>query len=97
MMDAASCMERPPDKTKPAQNGGEPVRPALEIECESNPNVVAVRAQPVARGSVTNEETLARTKALLVGAYGLHALTCAQAEQIASRLRLRYAESWRAA
>ena len=42
-------------------------------------------------------ERLARTKRLLVGAYGLHALSFAEAELIAARLRRRYPYSWRAA
>ena len=40
---------------------------------------------------------LARTKTLLVGAYGLNALTFAEAELIASRLRRCYGPAWRAA
>jgi len=40
---------------------------------------------------------LAGTKRLLVGAYGLHALSLAEAELIAARLRCRYPYSWRAA
>lgn len=40
---------------------------------------------------------LARTKRLLVGAYGLHALSFAETELIASRLRHRYPAAWRAA
>jgi hypothetical protein len=42
-------------------------------------------------------ERLARTKRLLVGAYGLHALSFAEAEWIASRLRRHYPYSWGAA
>jgi hypothetical protein len=42
-------------------------------------------------------ERLSRTKRLLVGAYGLHALSFAEAELIASRLRRAYPHSWRAA
>ena len=40
---------------------------------------------------------LARTKPLLIGAYGLHALSLAEAERIAARLRGRYPTAWRAA
>ena len=40
---------------------------------------------------------LARTKRLLVGAYGLNALTFSEAELIASRLRRCYGPAWRAA
>lgn len=40
---------------------------------------------------------LARTKRLLVSAYGLHAPTFAEAELIASRLRQRYGDAWRSA
>jgi hypothetical protein len=40
---------------------------------------------------------LARTKRLLVGAYGLHALTFDEAEMIASRLRESHGQAWRAA
>jgi hypothetical protein len=40
---------------------------------------------------------LARTKRLLVGAYVLNALTLAEAELIASRLRHRYGLAWRSA
>jgi hypothetical protein len=42
-------------------------------------------------------ERLARTKRVLVGAYGLHALSFTEAERISSRLRRRYPCSWRAA
>jgi hypothetical protein len=42
-------------------------------------------------------ERLARTKRLLVSAYGLHALSFAEVELIAPRLRRRYPYSWRAA
>ncbi len=42
-------------------------------------------------------ERLGRTKRLLVGAYGLHALSLAEAERIAWRLRRRYPFSWKAA
>lgn len=42
-------------------------------------------------------ERLARTKHLLIGAYGLHALTFAEAELISSRLRRHYAAAWGAA
>jgi hypothetical protein len=42
-------------------------------------------------------ERLARTKRLLVGACGLHALSLAEAELIAARLRRHYPFSWRAA
>jgi hypothetical protein len=42
-------------------------------------------------------ERLAHTKLLLVGAYGLHALTLAEAESIASGLRSRFPASWRSA
>jgi hypothetical protein len=40
---------------------------------------------------------LARTKRLLVGAYGLNVLTFAEAELIGSRLRRCYGPAWRAA
>jgi hypothetical protein len=40
---------------------------------------------------------LARTKRILVGAYGLNALTFTEAELIASRLRRCYGPAWRAA
>jgi hypothetical protein len=40
---------------------------------------------------------LARTKRLLVDAYSLRALSFAEAERFASRLRRRYAAAWRAA
>ena len=40
---------------------------------------------------------LARTKRLLVGAYGLNALTFSEAELIASRLRQCYGQAWGAA
>jgi hypothetical protein len=42
-------------------------------------------------------ERLSRTKCLLIGAYGLRALSLAEAELIASRLRRRYPFAWRAA
>lgn len=40
---------------------------------------------------------LARTKRILIGAYGLTALTFSEAELIASRLRQCYGPAWRAA
>ena len=42
-------------------------------------------------------ERLGRTKALLVGACGLHALTFSEAELIARRLRRSYPAAWRSA
>ena len=42
-------------------------------------------------------ERLARTKLILIGAYGLNALTFVEAELIASRLRRCYGPAWRAA
>ena len=42
-------------------------------------------------------ERLGRTKRLLIGAYGLHALSFTEAELIAARLRRRYPSAWRTA
>jgi hypothetical protein len=42
-------------------------------------------------------QRLARTKRLLVDAYGLHALSFTEAELIAARLRRRYGAAWRVA